>query len=117
MKPYNIIGALCLLAGVAVATEWVPIFGSTDGKWDIRRGSATPRELGGKLHHTAYVRVTSNAGDETTFMAAVPMEHCGLRNGDVLLLTLGGTVLMASVFTHGDGSTGAMLAKTLCRVK
>ena len=54
---------------------------------------------------------------ETTFMAAVPVDHCGLRRGDVMLLTLGGTVLMSSVFAVGDGSTGAMLAKTLCKGK
>lgn len=117
MKLHHIVGVLGLLAGIAVATEWVPIFGSTDGQWDIRRGSAMPRDLGGKLHHTAYVRVTSPGGEETTFMAAVPVDHCGQRHGDVLLLTLGGTVLMSSMFTSGDGSTGAMLAKTLCRGK
>ena len=109
--------ALCAAAGAVVAMDWTTIsVTQSGGEWLLRAGSVQVMKREGQPQVVAYVLHRTPDG-ETQYQAEVPARYCGAPRGDVSLRTVGGTLVMQTVFVPEDGTVGARLAQALCSAR
>jgi len=108
---------LTLVSMTSYAQEWVPLSQSGDISYEILAGSirVIKAEKDSVVVGTGRV-VTLTDNTITAELWAVPIAHCRVKRGVLVVLDVLGEVKSRHSFVYGLGTVAADVAEIMCRV-